>query len=185
VGIVGLALVAGVIIGLARGGRLSRLAAVRLRLAPLILIGLLVQIALFSTPLAEGVGDAGPPLYVLSTALVCLALLANLHLPGLPLMAVGALANLAAIVANGGIMPTSPAAAGAAGLSYGEGFSNSRVIPDPALWPLTDLFAIPAGLPLANVFSLGDLLIGIGLVWAIGAAMAGDGSARPEDPEVR
>jgi hypothetical protein len=35
------------------------------------------------------------------------------------------------------------------------------------LWFLGDVFAIPASWPLANVFSVGDLLIAIGCVWTI------------------
>jgi hypothetical protein len=42
---------------------------------------------------------------------------------------------------------------------------------NPALEPLTDIFAIPASLPLANVFSIGDVLIGVGIVIVIAAAM--------------
>jgi hypothetical protein len=39
------------------------------------------------------------------------------------------------------------------------------------LEPLTDVFAIPAGVPLANVFSIGDVLIGVGIAVVIAAAM--------------
>jgi hypothetical protein len=44
-------------------------------------------------------------------------------------------------------------------------------VPDPALRPLTDLFALPAAFPLANVFSVGDVLIGIGVAAVIVFAM--------------
>ena len=33
----------------------------------------------------------------------------------------------------------------------------------PALQPLTDIFAVPAWVPLANVFSVGDVLIAVGV----------------------
>jgi Family of unknown function (DUF5317) len=39
------------------------------------------------------------------------------------------------------------------------------------LRPLTDVFAIPAWLPMANVFSVGDVLIAIGIAWTIVATM--------------
>jgi hypothetical protein len=42
---------------------------------------------------------------------------------------------------------------------------------EPALRPLTDVFAIPSAVPLANVFSIGDVLIGLGLATAIALAM--------------
>jgi hypothetical protein len=38
---------------------------------------------------------------------------------------------------------------------------------------LTDIFALPPGLPLANVFSIGDVLIGLGIVLVIALGMRG------------
>ena len=61
-------------------------------------------------------------------------------------------------------MPTTPEALATAGLGGEEGFSNGAVVADAVLAPLTDIFAIPAGFPLANVFSVGDVLVAIGLV---------------------
>ena len=48
------------------------------------------------------------------------------------------------------------------------------MVADPALRFLTDIFAIPAAIPLANVFSLGDVLIGIGVATVIAVAMRAD-----------
>ena len=53
------------------------------------------------------------------------------------------------------------------------GYSNSALIPHPVLAPLTDTFALPTWLPFANIFSVGDLLIGLGVVAIIGASMRG------------
>jgi hypothetical protein len=44
---------------------------------------------------------------------------------------------------------------------------------DPALWPLTDIFALPNWLPAANVFSIGDVLIGVGVAAVIALGMRG------------
>jgi hypothetical protein len=41
------------------------------------------------------------------------------------------------------------------------------VLPDPRLAFLGDVFAIPRGWPLANVFSVGDVLIAVGVVVAV------------------
>ena len=41
----------------------------------------------------------------------------------------------------------------------------------PALQPLTDIFALPHPIPFANVFSVGDVLIGVGVVIVIVVAM--------------
>jgi Family of unknown function (DUF5317) len=152
----------GIVIGYLLGGRLDRLAALRIRWAPLALIGLAVQIAIFSDPIGPLVGDAAPAIYVASTAAVLIAVLRNLDIPGIAIIAVGASCNLAAIVANGGYMPADPLALGSIG-GPGADQSNSILVAEPALRPLTDLFALPAWMPFANVFSIGDVLIAVGL----------------------
>lgn len=175
----------GVVIGLASGfllgGRLERLAEVRFRLAPLAFVALAIQIVLFS-PLANGLSPTlARAVYVASTALVGIVILANVRLTGVPLVALGAALNLAAILANGGAMPAAPAALAALGMGIGPN-TNSVVAERPALEQLTDVFALPAWLPMANVFSVGDVLIGIGVAIAIAAAMrhtAGSDRPRP------
>jgi hypothetical protein len=173
-----LAVPAGVMIGFLVGGRLERLSQIRFEWGWLAVAGLAVQIGLFSTPVggsfAPGVGEA---IYVASTGAVLIAVWRNLRLAGLALVALGAISNLAAIVANVGVMPTTPEALATAGLRPDDAFSNSAVLEDPALAPLTDIFAIPAGLPFANVFSIGDVLIALGIVLTIAIGM------RRGDPE--
>jgi len=175
------ALLAGMIAGRLLGGRLERLAGLELRWKGLALAGLLVQLALFSRAVSASVGEAGPWIYVGSTGAVLLFVLANLRLPGFWLIAIGSLANLLAILANGGYMPTSAAALAVAGLEPAVGYSNSVVLSDPALAPLTDVLAMPAWMPLANVFSLGDVLIGLGvafvLAWGMRIPLEHDGFA--------
>jgi uncharacterized protein DUF5317 len=171
-------LVAGLVIGFAMGGRLENLSGVHFRWGALALVALGIQLALFS-PLADGLPtELGRATYVLSTALVGVVVLANLRLPGVPLIAVGAGLNLLAIIANGGTMPASTEALASLGMGVG-GNTNSVVVADPALAPLTDVFALPARLPLANVFSVGDVLIGIGLAVAVASAMRPTRARRP------
>jgi hypothetical protein len=165
------AVVIGLAIGLVAGGRAAGLARLEFRWAPLVPIGFATQLVLFSEPVSDRVGDAGPAVYVGSTVLVLLAVLRNVGLPGLPLVAVGSMSNLAAIVANDGYMPAAAAAKAALGRSAPVTYSNSAIVDAPSLAPLTDIFALPAGLPFANVFSAGDVLIGAGVVVAIVAAM--------------
>ena len=165
------ALLIGVIVGLLTGGRLMRLADIRFRWAPLILAGFLAQVILFSDPVAERVGDAGPVLYVVSTLCVGLAVVRNLDLPGMPLVVLGALSNVAAIVANGGFMPADPGALTSLGKVAPTIYSNSAVIARPALEPLIDRFALPRWLPFANVFSLGDVLLAAGMAVLIVSVM--------------
>ena len=160
----------GVFVGFAAGGRLERLATIQFRFSRLVVAALLFQLALFS-PLGDRLDPTVARLaYVVSTAVVGVVVLANLRVPGLVLVAVGAGLNLAAILANGGSMPASQAALATAGIAIGA-HTNSVVVEHPALEPLTDVFALPAWLPLANVFSVGDVLIATGIAWTVASAM--------------
>lgn len=170
----------GLVLGFLLGGRLEGLAAVRFRFAPLVVAVLLLQLALFS-PLADAVpDDLSRLVYVVSTGLVVFVLLGNLRVTGIPLIVLGASSNLLAIVANGGAMPASQAALDALGFGVG-GNTNSVVVANPAFEPLTDIFAMPRWMPFANIFSIGDVIIGAGVAIAIAAAMRGRPErARPE-----
>jgi hypothetical protein len=161
----------GVLVGKLMGGSLARLDQIRVRWAALAVSGLLVQVVLFFGPVAERVGPLGTPIYVGSTALVLVVVVRNLAIPGLALVAVGALSNLVAITANGGQMPASPEAMAFLGKTVHAGYSNSAVVGAPVLAPLTDVFALPPFLPFANVFSVGDVLIGLGVAAVIVTAM--------------
>ncbi len=162
----------GVLIGFATHGSLKHLADARVRLWPVALLGLAFQVALFSSPLAEVVGSWGPLLYVLSTAVVLVALLVNVRQPGFWLITLGALLNFAVIAANGGQMPASPAALA---LLTGhpvvpsDVFSNSILSGPHSMWPLLgDVYVLPRPIPFANVFSIGDVLIGLGgALWLV------------------
>jgi Family of unknown function (DUF5317) len=168
------ALVIGLVLGVVLGGRLAGLADLQFRWGGAMFLGLLIQVLLFSTPLADQVGAAGPPIYVGSTALVLVALLRNWRITGVPVIGVGAISNLSAIVANGGYMPADPGALAAIGGNIPTSYSNSTVVAHPALQPLTDIFVLPRWLPFANVFSIGDVLIALGVCLVIVAAMRRD-----------
>jgi hypothetical protein len=167
------ALVIGLLVGSLLGGRWLALGAIQFRWAPLILVGFLAQVVLFSAAVAERVGDAGPLLYVVSTLMVGAAVVRNLRIPGMPLIVLGAVSNMAAILANGGFMPATADALASVGKSAPTIYSNSAVVAQPALEFLTDRFALPRWLPLANVFSVGDILIGVGVFALIVITMLG------------
>jgi hypothetical protein len=167
------AVIAGVILGFLTGGSATRLGELRFAWAPLIVIGLAGQVLLFSTPVGDALGPAAPVLYVASNVAVLIAVWRNLTIPGMPAVLVGGAVNLLAICANGGYMPVSPGALEAMGRLPREGYTNSKLVDGVVLAPFTDLFAMPAWLPVANVFSIGDVLIGIGAAIAIVAAMHG------------
>ncbi len=165
------ALIVGLAVGACLGGRPAGLAELRIRWPWLIAGALLVQVVLFAGPVADRIGPLGPPIYVGSTMIGIAAVIRNRAIPGMLVIALGAALNLAAIVANGGYMPAGAGAVAAVGDAAVSGYSNSALIAHPALEPLTDVFALPAGLPLANVFSIGDVVIGIGVAVVIAAAM--------------
>lgn len=144
------------------GGRLSALASLRFRLPGLILLALGTQVLIISMM----PGDRGEWREVahIGTYVLALAFLtANRRVPGAWLIVIGTLSNFAAIAANGGVMPVLPSALAAAGLPVEAGaFGNSLAVEAPRLAFLGDIFAVPSSWPLANVFSVGDLCIGLG-----------------------
>ena len=172
-------LVIGLAVGLALGGRASGLTELTFRWRGAVLAGIVTQVLLFSTPLNGMVGTLGPLIYVGSTALVLAAILVNRRITGMPVIALGAGSNMSAIIANGGYMPADPGAMASLGQTISGAYSNSVIVHDPALRPLTDIFALPGWLPFANVYSIGDVVIGIGVVIVIVAAMRGASSPAP------
>jgi uncharacterized protein DUF5317 len=148
------------------GGHLSAMAEMRLRLPWLLPASLGLQVVALSLP---GVPDPlRPVLHVASYLVAGWFVAVNRRLPGMLLLGLGGAANLLVIAANGGVMPASPAAMTASGLPTDRPeYRNSAVLEDPRLAFLGDVFAIPAGWPLANVFSAGDVLIAVGVVVAM------------------
>jgi hypothetical protein len=148
------------------GGRLGALLEVRLRHVWAILAALGLEVAAIELPgLADRLRTA---LLVAAYPILAVFLVANWHVPGIPLVALGGAMNLLVISVNGGVMPASPSALAGAGLPvHPSGFHNSAVLPDPRLGFLGDVFFIPASWPLSNVFSVGDVLIGLGVAWAL------------------
>jgi hypothetical protein len=177
------AIVVGVAFALALGGRPSRLLDVELRHSWAVVAAFTLQLVLFppiTLGLPNPVVDA---LHVASYALLVLFGVANVrNLALLPLF-VGMSLNALAIAVNGGRMPASEDAWAAAGLGV-DGRSNVE-LGDKHLAFLGDVFALPRSFPLANIFSVGDLLIGVGIVTLIVAASTAEGSARALVPGLR
>jgi hypothetical protein len=104
-------------------------------------------------------------IHLASYALVAGFLALNVRLPGMPFVVLGTAANAVTIAANGGVLPASGDALRAAGWSPGTGeFANSAALAAPRLAFLGDNYVTPAWVPLANVFSIGDVLIAAGIV---------------------
>jgi Family of unknown function (DUF5317) len=148
------------------GGRLEALADARARLAWILLLALGLQVISLGLP---GVPDSLRPLVQLASYPVAgVFVIVNRHLPGMLLIGLGALLNLIAMSANGGVMPASASALDQAGLPlHRDTYVNSTLVQEPRLGFLGDVFAIPEPVPLHNVFSVGDVSIGLGVVIAV------------------
>jgi hypothetical protein len=173
-----MALVLPLVLGLALapvlGGRWSLLGSLRLRALPLFYAALALQLAAFPTArLPWRTPDrVAVVLWLASYTLFAVALAVNARIPGVPLVAIGLVSNVAAIVSNGGHMPALPSALGAAGMHF-EQSRNSVAAAHPHLAWLVDRWAAPHWLPWANVFSAGDIAIALGgLVFALAATGA-------------
>jgi hypothetical protein len=144
------------------GGRLSAIAEVRIRGGWIALGALAVQV-LIVTIFPGGNHTLHTTLHLFTYGLLGAFVWANRRIPGLLVIGAGGALNLAAIAANGGVMPASSAALRRAGLHPDPAdFTNSGPLAHPHLLPLGDVFATPAGMPLHNVFSVGDVLIVLG-----------------------
>lgn len=146
------------------GGRLGRLADLPLRKPWLALLAIGLQILVISVLPSGGDHTFHTTVHLASYVLLGAFAFANRRIVGVPIIALGGLCNFTAITANGGVMPTAPGAAGSlAGTKAGDEFANSRVLDDAKLQFLGDVFATPTSLPLHNVFSIGDLILMIGV----------------------
>jgi Family of unknown function (DUF5317) len=162
-----MALALPLLIGLAAvpllGGRWSLLGRVQLRVPVIFYVAIALQLIAFPvkhmpwrTPDRIAV-----VLWLVSYGLFAVGLLRNARVPGVPLVAVGLVSNVSAIVANGGHMPALPSALRGAGLIFTKS-RNSEQMPAPHLAWLVDRWAAPDWIPWANVFSVGDVLIAAG-----------------------
>jgi Family of unknown function (DUF5317)/Major Facilitator Superfamily len=155
----------------ALGADPRQLAAVRLRWSGLVLAALLLQLLVFVPSLDPSrLVASATAVHVTSYVLLIACGLRNLRLPGFALAAAGLASNTLAIFVNGGHMPVSVAAWRAVGRPLPEltatGVSNNTglLTPSTHLSFLGDVFALPGWLPLANTFSVGDVLLVTGAV---------------------
>lgn len=174
------AVLAAVIIGLARGGSLRRLADLPLRwgwAAPFA-FGLQIYLIYFPEPQSHGLFNPRVLILIFSYALILGAVWQNRSLPGIWLIGAGFAANLSVMLLNGGYMPITGEALEQVGHSHqalgaapGARVLGTKDILLPrdttVAWWLTDIFVLPPPFPIPSVFSLGDLMIGLGAFWTV------------------
>ena len=170
-------LVVTAVVALATGGSLGNVTSLHLRWRGFIIGGFLLQVIVFS-PIWQDNPSLEPHTqiaYAVSLVALLAALAANYRIPGLALIGPGFLCNLIAVALNGGYMPASASAMAAAGLTplaAGQTLQNSIGIgPGTNVAFLGDIFAIPRWFIFPNVFSVGDVLIGLGAIYLIFKAL--------------
>src|SRR4051812_2698311 len=149
------------------GGRLSALGHIKLRLVPAIFGALAIQLVITAV-LPGGSEWLHRILHVGTYVLAAAFIWANRKITGVWVVAGGAALNVIAILANGGVMPASASAERTAGVTQTPGgFAHPTALPPPPPPFLRDILAVPKGWPLSNVYSVGDVVIAIGVVVVI------------------
>ena len=173
-------IVVGLIAGLAAGGRVTNLLSVQLRFGGLIVAGLLLR---FGTQWLVGreveiADQLRVPLFAAAFGLLVLSLWLNRSQPGLLLAAIGVGANAVAVMVNGGYMPVYLPAVQLVGLTSADLSPTFHILLPHDLGlefllmggPLGDI--VPIAVPfLANVISIGDVLLAAGLGWFLFSAV--------------
>jgi MFS family permease len=166
--ILALACLGGFAFAWAAGAKPTLLLGVRLRWTVLVLAALGVQVFLFVGHVRLPVGISRSEAHLASYLLLLLFALRNCRLPGFALAGLGLASNAVAIFLNGGRMPVSAAAWSDSALArrhaFIHGASNNvaAATRHSHLAFLGDVFAVPHGLPFANTFSIGDVLLVLG-----------------------
>jgi uncharacterized protein DUF5317 len=170
--VLALPVLAALVVGVALGGRLGNLAHLRLRASWLFFAAIGLQVVAFPFAFLPWRTDetVATVLWLTSYALLIGAAVLNHRITGVPLVALGMAMNVAAIAANGGTMPVLPEAMHEAGHDYATR-ANSTASADPNLAWFVDRWAAPDWIPLANVFSVGDVLIAAGAALIVLAAL--------------
>jgi hypothetical protein len=182
----GVVVVAGIAIGLARGGSLRNLTAARLQWSWLIILAVALQFAGQFIP--RSLSQVAYGLVVASYIVVFIFAGKNWRLPGMAFMAIGAAMNYTVILVNRG-MPISAAAAARVGFAgakaerlvlRGKHFINASGHAHlSALGDVIPFFRQP------SVLSVGDLVICAGLVLVVASLVRGPRGRRtllePED----
>jgi hypothetical protein len=170
----------GIIVGYLSGGRLKNLNQIDLHAPWLIFVALGIQLLIFPIGKGAPIITVGTDyLHIVSYLILGIFVLLNWREWGIVAMAIGAFSNFAVITANGGFMPTRVETLRFAGLISADTtltsvkpFRNNIIMGENTpLWFMGDIFALPAGFPLANVFSIGDVILAIGFIAYLQAKM--------------
>lgn len=163
-----------------RGGRVANLAQATLGWPWLLFLGVALQVAVDLATSGGVLADtsrAGWALLVASQLLVLGFVVANRQLPGMALVALGLALNAVVMAANGA-MPVDPDAIRALGVADPDLIPGKHtLLGEQTLLPwLADMIPVP---PLRSIISVGDVVLGVGLVPLTHALMLGPSAGPP------
>lgn len=181
-------IVIGIIVGFALKGKITNLAELKLQGFSLVLLSLAVQLAILATPLAAipWLVENGNLIYMITMCVLLLGLLYNLHYGwSFWLIIIGTASNIVVIAQNQGAIPVDlnklSLASGETVTSIAQKFASHTELSYRT--PLTstselgwmgDVIYIPVPLFNGNVYSIGDIIISIGLAAFVVKVMLGD-----------
>ncbi|NLM47089.1 MAG: DUF5317 domain-containing protein [Firmicutes bacterium] len=150
-----------VLLGWLRGGKVARLADLKLRGLVWVAAAAVVRLGL---DILARRGYSLPWLMIVAYCFVLYVLFLNIRLPGIKLFAAGTLLNFLVIAANGGAMPVSATAIKEAGLSSTPAGTHILLAETARLPFLADIIPLrPPYFPLPQVISIGDILVILGI----------------------
>ncbi len=156
-------IIGALLVSVLRGGRFRRLADAPIRHSWLLAVGIAMQVGVdLSAARGLGPGILSTSVLVASQLLVVGWVAANRYRPGMPLILLGLLMNLAVIAANGA-MPVDPnAIAASGGPDLIAPLGKHELLTDATRLPfLADIFGIAL---LRTVVSAGDIVLAAGLI---------------------
>lgn len=146
----------------------------------LVLLAFILQALVFFLPVTRNlIPDGTASILVISSMIVLIAFsLINIRQPGFWPISAGFLANALVILLNRGWMPISPemvrrlnpnAPVDSWQVGQRLGFSKDMVLEpeNTSLWLLSDRFSLPDWVSYPVAFSIGDVLIALGIIWLL------------------
>jgi len=154
----------------------SQIASIPLRAPWLALVALALQVPLLRAPFGPTQQvTAAQALFLLSHLLLLMFVWLNWRLVGIEIVGLGVLCNLIVVLANGGFMPITPQTLvrinpgstleqWTVGFHYGGSKDVILLQQETTLWVLSDILVLPPPFPWPTAFSVGDLLIALGII---------------------
>jgi len=169
-------------VALIRGGKIDRLVSLPFRHVWLVFLAFGIQFSLRLPSLAglQTLQLVAPYLYPVVYFILLFCFCLNFRVPGVRVLAAGSLCNLVAILANGGKMPVSGESLTALGHSAlrdafaaGESLTHTIITPGTRLPWLADVLVGSPPFPSPTIFSIGDLLLALGVFVLVQRCMVG------------